>query len=476
MSFLRKIFGDKPLADTIDSFDELIEKIPPRVDLPNKSDQVGKLIGDIFSTSKNEDSTSSFSDTIEHLFQSVSVNQSRLNRYKTYDEIIRTVPLIKSILGVYKANMVNKNATDYKCFIFLENSDLPSKESNKDKIEVAREIQRKVIKDYDLTRKIKDIVIPQQLRYGDYFVEVTDLSEETVNPAAINQQSSFILTESKINNIINSDMIDPILEYFADNYLLEKEDTKKQVNYIDNIVIKLHKPNNIIILQTKYGTRLGYLEVYNNSNSILDRASSAFGNTISKVSSLATQSNLTTEDLTNKLVQFILKKVIKDNQSKFKNQNLDDINSLVKQLDPNIYLFIKKLFVEQGLTFSTSKFKKATVRFISVDSMVHFSNSSEDYQPYGESLIEHLILPGKLFMLSQLSNSINKMSRASLIRKWTLDVGQLQAHSRFGQQFKREMYNSKTTLDDLTSPKTISKFLTDEQPYKISCMYSHQVW
>jgi hypothetical protein len=466
VNFFRKIFKDKELADAVESFDDLIDSIPPRVELPNKADQTGRLIGDLLNSEDGKKS----SDTIERLFQSVAVNQSRLARYKVYDEIIKTVPIIKSVLRVYKTNMINKSPNDDKCFTYLENNELDAKDSNKDKIAIARKIQQKIIKDNNITAKTKNHIIPQVLRYGDSFVEVVDLDEEPTNFAAINQhQSNFLLTESKLNNITDPNILDTLLEQFTEHYLIEKDnsDIDNNSEYVDNLVIKYHNPHNIIVLETRYGTTLGYLEVFNNNIDHKFTTSSAFGATIGKVSSLANQSNLSTEDLTNRLVFHILKKVIKDNTSKIDKSTLalgkkqNSVDDIIKQLDPNIHSFIKKLFIEQGLTFNRSKFRKSTVRFISVDSMVHFSNVSDDYRPYGESIIDHLVIPGKLFMLSQLSNSVNKMSRAALIRFWTLDVGAFQNHTRFGQQFKREMYNSKTTLDDLSSTKTISKFLTD---------------
>ena len=64
-------------------------------------------------------------------------------------------------------------------------------------------------------------------------------------------------------------------------------------------------------------------------------------------------------------------------------------------------------------------------------------------------------------MLAQLSNVIIKLSRAAVVRKWVIDTGSTQMHAGLIQKLKRELYNTRVTLDDLSSFKSIPKILSD---------------
>ena len=93
--------------------------------------------------------------------------------------------------------------------------------------------------------------------------------------------------------------------------------------------------------------------------------------------------------------------------------------------------------------------------------MVTFTIPSADYEPYGESITDPLILPSKLYIIAQLSNVITKLSRAALVRKWMIDVGSSRMHGNLIQKLRRELYNTRVTLDDLASFKSIPKILSD---------------
>ena len=129
--------------------------------------------------------------------------------------------------------------------------------------------------------------------------------------------------------------------------------------------------------------------------------------------------------------------------------------------------FKKVVLLRDGETYKDENKSKATTckkiraRFIPIDRMFHFTVKASDYAPYGSSIIDPLVLQGKLYMLSQLSNIIMKLSRAVPMRKWILDVGPLQDQARYVQQIKRELYNQKVTLSDIMSFKSAPKLLSD---------------
>ena len=71
------------------------------------------------------------------------------------------------------------------------------------------------------------------------------------------------------------------------------------------------------------------------------------------------------------------------------------------------------------------------------------------------------MLPSKLYLLTQLANIVTKLSRSALIRTWRLDVGSSQMHSQLIQRLKRELSNTRITLADLGSFKSIPKLFSD---------------
>ena len=142
--------------------------------------------------------------------------------------------------------------------------------------------------------------------------------------------------------------------------------------------------------------------------------------------------------------------------------NVQSINDLLKNLDPQVYTYIKRLVVEQGLNQTNAQYlNKLKVKFISASRMIAFTIPSNEYDPYGISFIDNLVFQCKLYILSQLSNVIMKLSRAAPVRKWTIDTGQTQMHANLIQKLKRELYNTRVTLDDLGSFKSIPKILSD---------------
>jgi hypothetical protein len=93
--------------------------------------------------------------------------------------------------------------------------------------------------------------------------------------------------------------------------------------------------------------------------------------------------------------------------------------------------------------------------------MFHFKVSSGNYWPYGTSILDSLIYPAKLYLLTQLSNCVTKLSRSSLIRKWTLETGSRKDTTSLLQKLRKNLRNQRTTAADLLSAKDIPQILSD---------------
>lgn len=485
-SILNQLFGDKTFSNIDNAIDDIIQKIPKDVPPERSEETSGRLIDAIVSDSENENKKDTEnSDELDNLFKNIQVPKERRSRYNLYDEIIKSVPLVSKVLKVYSSNIVQKNPINGNSIIQRKTG--TDSDDEKNRVENSKSFSENFIKNFNFNKKLRASIIPKQLRYGDVYVEVVDINSEK---ASFSTKSENLLTESNqfFSELKNSNNGGTISDFETKlfrcaNVLTEiqvveddsppdeknrNNDEQIDIDNFEEVVLKTHNPHNIINLQTKYGTTLGYLEV--NENTHLNRYSMGFSQSLSgmtgKVVQMGREHGLNNDELVNKLIYFSLKKIIKNvkkqrpHDSSFSNE--ENVDEIVKSFDPEIYNFLKKAFIEQGLNKKNSKFKPVSTRFIPSNRMVCFSNpTSADYYPYSSSVVEDLILPGKLFMISQLSNVVTKLSRSSLIRKWNIDVGALRSPNNQLQKLKKEINNTRVSLDDMNSFKSIPKLFSD---------------
>jgi len=151
----------------------------------------------------------------------------------------------------------------------------------------------------------------------------------------------------------------------------------------------------------------------------------------------------------------------KTQKAKSGTKPIGSIDDLLSDLPADLFQQVKRLFIEHDIAHRNNSYNRMNVRFVSNLNMIHFTTPSAHYDPYGQSFIDSLVFPCKLYILSQLANVIIKLSRAAPIRKWTIDVGQTQMQAGMIQKLKRELYNTRVSVDDLNSFKSIPKILSD---------------
>jgi len=483
MSLLNQLLGSEELSNIDQRIDGIMSKIDniysePEDTTKSMEDLTGDFLG-LVSDSEDSSPNSEF----EKLFMNVNVPSQRLARYSTYDEIYNSVPMIKKVIGVYIANILSKNPVNNKTLIYRENTE--NEDNDRSKIDDSKKLCQQIINKFEILEKLKKLILPNRLRYGDYFVEVVDINQKADkldwnslnNYQGVVTECENIIDESKrdkdSNNYLSraADLLfefhesDPellgVIDDAEQNPQVEKLDGNKPEHNLRNVLLKYHKPHNVIILETKYGTRIGYLEVEKNQDTTYAPSISSM---VQKVTTMGAHAGQTDpEKTTDKLIQHVVSKII--SKQKKKSPNSQDVKSLLSSLDPEVFTFIKRMVVEQGFDRKNKRSVNVSpirVRFIPPRNMVHFSNpGSSNYNPFSTSIIDPLIFPGKLYMLAQLSNTITKLSRASLVRKWTIDTGPTKMTGNSLQKLKREIYNTRVTLNDLGSYKSMSKVLSD---------------
>ena len=449
MGIFSKIFGDESLANLDSKVDDLMKAIPRIEDATSSEDATGKIIDSFLSQNSDEGG-----DDIGKVFQNIVVPAERLARYGIYDEINKAIPIIRRIIKVYIANILPKNPVDGKSIIYRDVMDDVDSNEVKETMDQAKKFAKEVVEEFSLTEKLKRLILPRRLLYGDCFVEVVDLKKE-IEKIDLNKvtgvltESNVKLLEAEVNkykstnqgsDLMFSKIADMLVEVGPDPSLLldqdilnleedQKKETIKDDQKFADVLLKIHKPHNIIILDTEYGTRIGYLEVKKQDMLVHQNIGQTLAKTIGRVTSMtgADKPGEQSQDkIVNKLIYHVLKKVVTKGVKP--GASTTDIDSILKSLGDDVYMFVKRMFVEQGLGQKNKDLKQIRVRFIPASKMVQFTNPSIDYGSYGESIAESLILPAKLYILSQLANAITKLSRASVIRKWTLDVGSSQMH------------------------------------------------
>lgn len=489
MSFFSNFFGDSDLENIDARIDNLINNLPEA----NRSIPVDNISGDFI----NEFVKEAPQGEITKLLETVSVARERLERYNVYDEAYKYVPIIKRIMLVYVANILQKNPVTGKCLLVREAENLTgNKKSNTDAIEKSKKLAEECIKAFDLILKLRKKILPNQLVYGDCYCEIVNIEEEgkrkvDANSSLTNITSSMPLFESEIRNMennlnqmkmrkdingnkVNNDQIERILEKVSE-YLVEVEEypgiqpntqttssnnDDDVINY-DNILIKIHKPHRVIVLETDFGSLLGYLVVTKDEVPQTINLTQSLSTLVGRITTLHGLDQKTQDTIVDRLVRYMLKTILNKTQKTGKISQATNVDQLLSGLPADVHKYLKRLFIEQGIAQKGTFYNRIKVRFVPTSSMLAFSTPSSEHDPYGQSFIDALVFPCKLYILSQLSNVIIKLSRAAPIRKWTLDVGQTQMQSGMIQKLKRELYNTRITLDDLSSFKSIPKILSD---------------
>lgn len=517
---------------TEDSPSELIHQLLASEDrfVDKNIKKTNPILGDL-----TDQKQSGIMSDVGTLLDRLTVQADRASRYKTYEEIYSTVPIIKKMMDVWLSNLMQKNPVSGRSLI-IRDADENAIEASGDsdfanKKEAARVFVDEILDYFGFIDKLKYRILPTQTMYGDAFIELVNLKtfsmyddngnvddmflgesstrlvsqKKKANPAAdetklknliekvdrasfsvdsicdelsdffVNtswDSEEFLLGESAAESYVKKDRtvllkerkeskhldsVECFFEYIQNNagdfkpYLKiknsqkdeepqpkkrgrpKKNQTKEEDSFekrmedagaklrldLSNVLMLLHDPKNIVILQTSYGTKLGYVEVAEKDNIQSTNINQQLNTIIGKLITSSSNNGINSqEEILAKLVRMIVKKIIEQTSSKTGKPGTD-LEKLLNTLDPTVFNTIKKLVIETDKDNpKRTVFKKLKARFIPVTKMFHFTTPGNEYFPYGRSFIDPLVLQAKLYILSQLANTIMKLSRAAPIRKW----------------------------------------------------------
>ena len=438
-----------------------------------KSDNEGAITDDIFVSKaingaidfyKQPDKKTNPDTEINDIFSNVNIDNDRKLRYDDYDVIYKTVPLIQKIVQIYSDNVFIKDSLSQNLFKVINKQ----QSNNTNELNIDSYI-KELISYFDLEKKIKSKVGNYIFKYGDAFIEIVNLNDTKINYnidkniAVLNENEYF----QKNNNYFD---VNPIYEecFVIEDKITSLKPTKKikKETRFGNIVLKYHKPHNIIPLITNDDIHLGFLYVNASKTSQVD--SNKF-NLISQINTALTKMNNSNTNNASKFNEelekfnlYLIKKIFKqyDIVKTDKMSDEDYTNLITNSLSSDLLNTVKKLLLD----FSNKENNvKLNVRYIPTNRMVHFTSPNSDFHPFGNSIIEKFVIPGKLYTLASASNVLMQLSRAATIRRWTLELGSSTDISKAREEFKRDLKNTTISIQDIYgyTGKPVAQLLTN---------------
>lgn len=479
------VFKDKKFEKLLNQFDNSILKVPTSSTIDISDNLVGQAIKQ--SILSNDDSL-----TVDSLFSNISVSTERLARYGTYDELFSAVQLIKRIIVIYLNNLLQRDTITNKIL------NVTSTEESSD-IGTYVEYQtfcESFIKFFDLENKFRTHTASQVLKYGDSFIELINLDIVDVSiPRSVPKKKikSVSITEDEFLNKLNSKnsynsfsvtdiigVLDNFVEFDDEPHVTSLTITERDNELESNInvfktpysfgklLLKFHRPHNIIPIVTEYNTTLGYVEVAEVAKSNTSGSNNNlvnFANIINQISASSYVGGETKsekeENVLKLFVDSLILKILKQYDIVDNGKTDSEYsNELKTKLKNDLFYVVKRLAISSK---TNSLFKnKLKIRFIPVQDMFHFSNpGTGSFVPYGDSVIDQLIFPGKLYLLTQLANAVTRLSRSSIMRKWTIETGARDDVNSLLQKLKKNLKNQRVTGEDIATSKNLPNILSD---------------
>ena len=399
------------------------------------------------------------------------------------DEIIpKTLTFGNYFLEIVDLKIINK-ISDHPMLLENTNYCLDSNVSNNKFIQIKDKNDTKNNKNssaiifenyYDLSPGIsEDEIIELYESYADgsssstkkKLIEESTSDEDNEEINDLDTQYNFLknLLKNSNNGIVEEfdmNFIDEIVKNDDKEYNFD-DLSKLNLETLSNIYIRNLHPENVIIVQYD-GTLIGYIITED------IESSGGTGNEINVFQRFASEngsdkksSKGSTED--DRIINAKIVNDIADNLT-------DTINDIVKRSANHVKLFdttdsiissdlnnsIKLLIYNHVKRNSRLKF-----RFVGNNNIVNFSGNKDKYAPYGTSIFDPVILPVKMYTLALMASIVSRLSRASVVRKWNVEVGNKKNHAQIIQQLKNDIKNQAISFDKLSDIKNISNVITD---------------
>ena len=385
--------------------------------------------------------------------------------------------------------MVDQNGVEYKSLtqtsivreeILVESTiEKPKDKKDKNKDREKEKIKTTVIfeSNFDCFESEEDLLITIK---NNEFKSILNSSKE------IHEDSKDIIQEqehsvSNIDNFLNELLQENTLDHidlgFFDQMNLENSpdnSDSKQFNVKDIMKLKLdslkdiyldyHHPKNIIIIE-KHNLVYGYLIIEDETSQgqgsyEVDR----FKRFSAGLSSHGTSgfesydNSQVIKDTTDSITKEILKKItsnIRLNKNRMLGQNFDYFKTLNIGEEAIASL---KLLIYQKIKYKS----KLKFRFLTPDTIINFSGQvNNKFAPYGTSIFDKMVQPVKLYTLALMSSIVSRLSRAAVVRKWTIEAGDKRNHEEIVAKTTSDLKSKAITFDKINQMKNTAEIITD---------------
>ena len=385
--------------------------------------------------------------------------------------------------------MVDQNGVEYKSLtqtsivreeILVESTiEKPKDKKDKNKDREKEKVKTTVIfeSNFDCFESEEDLLITIK---NNEFKSILNSSKE------IHEDSKDIIQEqehsvSNIDNFLNELLQENTLDHidlgFFDQMDLEnspdnsdlkqfnvKDIMKLKLDSLKDIYLDYHHPKNIIIIE-KHNLVYGYLIIEDETSQgqgsyEVDR----FKRFSAGLSSHGTSgfesydNSQVIRDTTDSITKEILKKItsnIRLNKNRMLGQNFDYFKTLNIGEEAIASL---KLLIYQKIKYKS----KLKFRFLTPDSIINFSGQvNNKFAPYGTSIFDKMVQPVKLYTLALMSSIVSRLSRAAVVRKWTIEAGDKRNHEEIVAKTTSDLKSKAITFDKINQMKNTAEIITD---------------
>ena len=450
----------------------------------NNAQEIKKDLEKLFNNEGND---------ILKIFQDQNLQNNRKDLYDLYDEIADINYIAYRTLRVYLDNLLIKN---------VQNKDFISIRENEDEIKLIEldENQKEFIKKYinmvlvyfNIQNKLKNDILPKMLKYGDFYVEIVNL--EPVSRIVKNQPQlltenftfnkktykkvSYAIYESTIRKKFdtknelaeNTQHLKGIKKFEYQLKKLKQNISKKRVieehdvsmfnrimdsdfdikqlfemdlDVIENLYLRLHSPSNVLKV-IKDGVLFGYLIIEN----IEEKEDNESEVNIYK-RFLSDNENETNKKETKNLADDISQEILRKMSEDLEDDGIDNF-------DDNLKVSLKIIIYNKLLQKQKLKF-----RFVDPQDLINFHTIIDKYSPYGTSIFDSMVQPVKMYTIGLMTSIVSRLSRASVVRKWNIEVGNRRNYQAIVEQVKKDLRDKSVTFESLTNIKNISKIISD---------------
>ena len=456
-------------------------------------DDAEKLQADLQKLFNNE------SNDILKIFQSQTISNNRKDLYEMYDEIADVNFIAYRMLRVYLDNILVKNIQN-KSFISLqvneENKGIAKLDETQ--IDFLKRIINMLFVFFDLQGKIKNQILPKMLKYGDYYVEIVNLNKIdsiiTNKPQLLTENYSYN-DNGKKQVIKNLNLAYLELPYKEPKMEFQESYETKNLNLEETFIYNLEKFNKKLLKKSLEESDLGLLNDSKDEDDIdiediiemdINKAEQLYLRLLDPAKVLKIDKDgvlygyLVIEDLDDEKNGDeeeinLYKRFLSDNEGDSDNkEKVQDIAELLSdKISKKLGEFVKEDYEFDDLSdelkaslriiiyYKLLKKSKLKFRFLEPGDMINFHTVIDKFAPYGTSIFDPIIQPVKMYTIGLMTSIVSRLSRASVVRKWNIEVGNRRNYKDIIEQVKKDLKNKSVTYDSLNSIKNISKIITD---------------